>query len=290
MTLFETGHSNGSISLKNLLNGVSSQCKDPGLTLDNIIECISSGGWPLNLGLNSSKSIQSVRDYLEEIRRVDIRQVNHIKHDPEKVGRFLRSLARNISTSATATTLAADSGGSDGPINDDTVREYIDALTRLMIVEDQPAWAPHLRSKLRLRKSPKRHFVDPSLAVAALRATPDTLMKDLNFLGLLFESLVIRDLRVFAQANDAQVFHYRDETNFEVDAIVEAANGQWAAFEIKLGSGRIDEGANNLLKFINKIDIKKTGNPATLGVIVGQGFGYTREDGVSVIPIGSLGP
>jgi len=144
-----------------------------------------------------------------------------------RVGRLLRSLAGNVATHATATTLAGDTGGPEVPLKDDTVREYLNALTRLMIVEDQPAWAPHLRSKYVLRSSPKRHFVDPSLAVAALRATPARLLRDLNLLGFLFESMVIRDLRVYAQPADAQVFQYRDSSGLEIDAVVEAADGRW---------------------------------------------------------------
>ena len=159
-----------------------------------------------------------------------------------------------------------------------------------MIVEDQPAWAPHLRSRSILRRAPKRHFVDPSLSVALLRATPDRLLKDLNLLGLLFESLVVRDLRVYAQAVDAEVFQYRDNTNLEIDAIVETADGRWAAFEVKLGTGYVEEGASNLLKFAERIDTSRCGTPAVMAVIVGTGYGYVRDDGVAVIPIGALGP
>ncbi len=159
-----------------------------------------------------------------------------------------------------------------------------------MVVEDQPPWSPRLRSRSRLRRGPKRHFVDPSLAVAALRATPGHLLRDFEWFGFLFESLVVRDLRVYAQAMDADVFHYRDETNLEVDAIVDAGPDRWAAFEIKLGTGRIDDAARSLLKFADRIDTERCGEPAALGVIVGAGYGYTRRDGVAVIPIGALGP
>lgn len=288
MTLFETGHSNGAVSLKDLLEGEAPQCKDPGLTLEDIIACISAGGWPINLGLDLARAVRAVKDYLEEIRRVDIQRVDGTRHDPEKVGMLLRSLARNISTPVAATTLASDIPGADGPLHNETVGEYLEALSRIMILEDQPAWAPHLRSRIRLRKSPKRHFVDPSLAVAALGATPKQLSADLNFLGLLFESLVVRDLRVFAQAEGAKVFHYRDETKLEIDAVVECSSGKWGAFEIKLGTGRIEEAAGNLLKFAGKIDTAKTGKPAVLGIITGNGYGYRRDDGICVIPAGSL--
>ncbi len=159
-----------------------------------------------------------------------------------------------------------------------------------MVVEDQPAWAPHLRSRSLLRSSVKRHFVDPSLAAAALRASPERLLKELNLLGHLFESLVVRDLRVYAQASDAQVLQYRDNTGLEVDAVVETADGRWAAFEIKLGVGMVEQGAATLRKFADRVDTGRCGEPAALGVIVGAGYGYQREDGIAVIPIGALRP
>jgi uncharacterized protein len=174
-------------------------------------------------------------------------------------------------------------------LKDDTVREYLGVLERLMVIEDQPAWAPHLRSR-HLRVSPKRHFVDPSLAVAALRASPDSLLGDLGLLGFLFESLVVRDLRVYAQAADARVLQYRDSGGVEVDAIVETGDGRWMAFEVKLGQGQIDEAATSLGRFAARIDTARCGSPALLGVIVATGYGYRREDGIAVIPIGALGP
>jgi uncharacterized protein len=180
---------------------------------------------------------------------------------------------------------------SDGePIRRETVAGYLEALTRLMVVEDQPAWQPHLRSKAALRSGPKRHFVDPSLAVAALRAKPDDLIADLELLGFLFESLVVRDLRVYAQAADADVLQYRDSNGLEVDAIVRRLGGPWAAFEVKLGERQIDQAAKTLLRFAERIETSRIGEPAALGVIVSSGYGYTRPDGISVIPIGDLGP
>jgi predicted AAA+ superfamily ATPase len=186
--------------------------------------------------------------------------------------------------------LAGDAGGGDGPLDRHTVAEYLNILERLMIVEDQPAWSAHLRSRANLRMSPKRHFVDPSLAVAALGAGPERLLQDLNLLGLLFESLVVRDLRVLAQPLGGQVLHYRDDYGVEADAIVQLADGRWAAFEIKLGAGLVDEGVDALLRFRAAIDTRKSGEPAVLAVIAGTGFGYTRPDGIAVIPVGALAP
>lgn len=261
---------------------------DPGLAIAGLSERIATGGWPGLLDRSLDESLQAVRDYLEEICRVAGR-VGERRHDPERVGRLLRSLARNQATYASVTTLAADTGGGEGPIKEETAQEYLATLGRLMIIEDLLPWAPHLRSKSRVRSAPKRLFVDPSLAVAALRATPERLLQDLNLLGFLYEALVIRDLRVYARAADAQVLQYRDNTGLEVDAIVETADGRWAAFEIKLGSGMADEGAANLLKFSQRVDVAKRGKPSALAVIVGSGYGYVRPDGVAVIPVGALG-
>ncbi len=290
MTLFETGHTNGAISLARLLDGEPARAPDPGLTVADLVERVAVGGWPGLQGLTVGQSLRATRDYLDEIRRVDVSRVDGTRRDPARVGRLLRSLARNVATYASATTLAADAGGVEDPLKDDTVRQYLDILERLMIVEDQPAWVPRLRSRSVLRSGAKRHFVDPSLAVAALRATPARLLRDLNLLGFLFESLVVRDLRVYGQASDAHVLQYRDNLGLEVDAIVETAEGRWAAFEVKLGPGQVDDGAASLLKFADRVDTSKVGQPAALGVIVGFGYGYVRDDGVAVIPIGALCP
>src|SRR5664280_2102089 len=202
MTLFETSASSGEVSLAHLLAGEPARSADSGLTVADLAREIAIGGWPGFRGLKVDQALHAVRDYLEQIRRVDVSRLGDRRRDPGKVGALLRSLARNIGTYAAAATLARDTGGADGPLKDDTVRSYLDALERLMIVEDQPAWAPHLRSRYTLRSAAKRHFADPSLAVAALRATPGRLLDDMNLFGFLFESLVIRDLRVYAQAAD----------------------------------------------------------------------------------------
>ena len=260
------------------------------MTVASLAERIAVGGWPGSLGRTVGEALRWARDYLDKIRRVDIGRVDGTRRDPERVGRLLRALARSVATTVAATTLAADAGGADGALDDETVRDYLAALERLMVIEDQPPWAPHLRSRSILRSAAKRHFVDPSLAVAALRADPTRLLEDLNLLGLLFESLVVRDLRIHAQAMDARVLHYRDNTGLEVDAIVELADGRWAAFEVKLGVGGIDQGAATLRRFADRVDTQRSGPPLALGVIVGMGYGYTRPDGVAVIPIGALGP
>lgn len=290
MSLFESGGSTGEISLAELLAGETPRSGDPGLGLAQLAGELAVGGWPGSRDLRLDAALRAVRDYLEEIRRTDIGRVDGTRRDPDRVGRLLRSLARNVATPAAIATLAGDTAGANGPLKRDTVSDYLTVLDRLMIVEDQPAWAPHLRSKYVLRGAAKRHFVDPSLAVAALRATPDHLLRDLALFGLLFESLVVRDLRIYAQAADAQVLHYRDSNGLEVDAIVQAADGRWAAFEVKLGAGQADEGAASLSRFVRQVDTERCGRPAALGVITGGGYGYLREDGVAIVPIGALRP
>ncbi len=290
MSLFETGHTNGAISLAALLAGEPPRSNDPGLSVRDLAERITVGGWPGQHGRRVADAARAARDYLEQVRQVDVSRVAGGLRDPARIERLLRSLARNTSTEAAITVLAADAGGGDGALDRHTVTEYLNILGRLMIIEDQPAWAPHLRSRANLRSSSKRHFVDPSLAVAALAAGPERLLQDLNLLGLLFESLVIRDLRVLAQPLDGQVWHYRDNYGVEADAVVQLADGRWAAFEIKLGAGLVDEGAKSLLRFRAAIDTRKSGEPALLGVISGTGFGYVRPDGVAVIPVGALAP
>jgi len=290
MSSFETGRSTGELSLRQLLDkdipeGVSCETD-----VETLAESIAVGGWPGLRGLDVPQALRILRNYIGEVGRVEVSRVDERRRDPARVARLLASLARNVATHATATTLAADAGGSDGPLDDDTVREYLDVLERLMVVENQPAWSTHLRSAQMLRRAPKRHFVDPSLAVAALGATPERLLREIRLLGFLFESLVVRDLRIYAQASEAKVFQYRDSGGLEVDAIVETPDGRWAAFEVKLDPGRADDAATSLLKLAAKVDTGVCGEPAALGVITEGRFGFVRDDGVHVIPIRALGP
>ncbi|MEX2551325.1 MAG: DUF4143 domain-containing protein [Nitriliruptoraceae bacterium] len=290
MTLFESGHSTAAVSLAGLFDGEPVRAAEPDLSLRTLIERIVIGGWPAQQNRSVSDAARAARDYLEQVRQVDISRVGGIRRDPARVGALLASLARNVATEVKNSVLAADAAGADGALDEHTVAGYLDALQQLMVIEDQRAWAPHLRSKAVLRKSPKRHFVDPSLAVAALTAGPDRLLADLNLLGLLFESLVVRDLRVLSQPLDGQVLHYRDHYGIEVDTIVQLADGRWGAFEVKLGDGMVEQGAQNLRRFVQQIDLDRAGQPAVLAVICGTGYGYVRDDGVAVVPIGTLAP
>ena len=291
MSLFELGSSTGKVSLRNVIGGVPVRHQSADLSVHDLARLVCVGGWPGHLGSSAEEALRVNRGYVDDICRADLRRVDGVRRDPERVHRFLRSLARNVATSASLATIARDVAGPEqASITDHTARSYLTGLERLMVVEDQPPWAPHLRSRSRLQVSPKRHFVDPSIATAALGAGPEHLLRDFSWFGLLFESMVIRDLRVHAQAMGARVYHYRDHTGLEVDAVVDAGPGRWAAFEIKLGLSRIDAAARSLLKFADRVDTSRYGEPAALGVIVESGFGYVRPDGVSVIPLGALGP
>jgi predicted AAA+ superfamily ATPase len=189
------------------------------------------------------------------------------------------------------TRLAAEVEGEEGTIARTTVYAFLDALQRLMVIEEQPPWSPHLRSRATLRTAPRTHFTDPSLAAAAVAAGPERLLADLNYLGLLFESMVVRDCRVYASPFDGTVHHYRDSDALEVDIVVQNRDGGWGAFEVKLGGEKaVEEGAAGLLKFAAKVDTSKVGEPQVLGIITATGYGYTRPDGVVVLPLGALGP
>jgi len=290
MTLFESGAGEGTVSLAALLAGEAPHCADPGLSIADLGALICRGGWPAQLEQPLQAACRSARDYLEQVRQVDVQRLDGRRRDPQRLGALLRSLARNVATEVSLSTLAADAGGADGPLDPRTVAEHLQALERLMVIEHQPAWQPHLRSKTALRQAPRRHFCDPSLAVAALGGSPERLLHDLEWLGLLFESLVIRDLRVLSQALDGEVFHYRDKSGREVDAIVQFRDGRWGALEVKLGPSQVDQAAAALLRFRSQIDTSRTGSPAFLAVVCGSGYGYRRPDGIAVVPVGALGP
>ena len=290
MSLFETGHSSGEISLSALFAGNAPRAADPGMTIPALIDRICVGGWPAVTRLAPAPAQRAMRAYLDEIARTDIQRVDGIRRDPVRVDRVLRSLARNIATQVSIATIATDAGGPDGPLERETVREYLDSLQRLMIIEDVPAWAPALRSRARLRTAVTRHFVDPCLAVAALNASPGSLLSDLNFLGFLFESLVVRDVRVYLQHLGGRVLHFRDSNDLEIDLILETDDGRWGAIEVKLGSAQVDNGAANLLRFAEQVDTSRCGDPVFLAVVTATGYGYARPDGVSVLPIATLAP
>ena len=290
LSLYESGRASGEISLRRLLDGETQRSPRTALSIAEVAELVCAGGWPGHIGKPLPAILRANRGYLDDIRRADVSRVSGGARDPVKVGRLLQSLARNVATPVALTKLAAEVGGEGQALKAETAAEYLDALERLMVVEPQPAWSPHLRSRATLRQAPVRHFVDPSLAAAALRAAPDRLTADLELLGLLFESLVVRDLRIHAQAADARVFHYREKDGLEVDAVVEAADGRWAAFEIKLGERWVEDGARNLRRLAGRMEHSDHGPPTALAVIVPTGYGSVRPGDVGVVPIGALGP
>jgi len=290
MSLYESRESSGAMSLRAMLAGERPHTPADVMTVQQVAELIVRGGWPLNLRMQSVDAGAANRDYVRTIAEVDLPRLSGPRRDPARITRFIQALARNTAMEHVVARLAAEAEGEEASVSRPSAYEYQDALTRLMVLEVQPAWSTHLRSRARLRDRARTHLVDPSLAAAALDATPAKLLRDLNTLGLLFESLVVRDLRVYADAIDAVVCHYRDSDGLEVDAIVEARDGTWGAFEVKLGTGQIDQAAARLLKFADKVDTGKVGPPAVLGVITANGYGLTRPDGVVTIPIGALGP
>ena len=290
MSWQELGFSSGKVSMKSLFEGAPIDIYDEPSKLEFIVERIIIGGFPTLLGKNMSQAIDLNRAYIELLAEVDMSRVSNVKRDPVKVRNLLRSIARNTATIVEVTTLAADIHEKEnGDISRPTVYEYLDALNRLMITEEQPAWNTHIRSSSSLRKAPKRHFTDVCLSAAALGVDADSLLADLNFTGFLFESLVTHELRVYAQANDAKVYYYRDSSDLEIDAIVQKYNDEWIAFEIKLGTGQIEEAAANLKKFHAVLDLQKVKPPKSLNIITGTGISYTRADGINVISIASLG-
>jgi predicted AAA+ superfamily ATPase len=290
MSWQELGFSSGLISLSDLFKEKKVNICDTSTDLEFIIEKIIIGGFPTLLNKTIEQAIDLNRAYITLLAEVDMSRVSSVKRDPTKVTSLLRSLARNTSTIVDITALEADIRQQDNiGITRPTVYDYLDTLNRLMIVEDQPAWNTHIRSSYALRKSPKRHFTDVALAAAALGVDKDSLLNDLNFTGFLFESLVVHDLRVYAQANDASVFHYRDSSGLEVDAIVQQYNGDWCAFEIKLGTGNIEEAAMTLQKFRSVVDERKLKKLKSLNIITGTGISYSRPDGINVISLASLG-
>lgn len=288
MSLLETGESTGEVSLGALLAGEPIAAQRPDAGLEDLIGATCRGGWPRHIGMPVADAQRTLNDYLGEICRTDISNVDGVRRDPAAVRRLLASLGRNVATTASFSTLAADAVGLR-PLNRTTATEYLRSLERLFIVEDVPQWATHLRSRTAVRGAPKRHFVDPSLAAAAMGASPTRLLRDLGVFGFLFESLVVRDLRVYGQVNDATIHHYRDDAKLEVDVIVQTGDGTWLAAEVKLGGAdALEEAARSLRRLRDKVDTDRIGPPAKLAIITATGYAYDRPDGITVLPITSL--
>lgn len=290
MTWQELGHSTGMVKLADLLRGPVADFFQEGVSLDFIIERLLIGGWPALLNENAKNALKLNAGYVDLLCEVDMGRSSGVKRDPIKVRSLLRSLARNTATLVDNKTLEQDVRTSErSEISRNTISEYLDALSRLMVLYEQPAFNPHIRAAASLRKSPKRHLCDPSLAVAALGLSHEALLQDLKYTGFLFETLAVHELKVYAKANDAEIFHYQDSYGLEIDAIVQKRNGDYAAFEIKLGVGHIEKAAEHLKKFEKNIDTSKMKLPRSLNIITGTGMSYRRSDGIHVISLAALG-
>lgn len=292
MSLWESGDSSGEVSLESVMAGEPCRAEDAGRTIKDVAALICRGGWPRMISLAPGTAQARMRDYLDNITRIDVSRVSGVKRNPQMVMALLASLARNEATTASSTTLLSDMVGPSGtrPARS-TLRAYLDELTRLFVLEPLPAWSTHLRSSASLRSTPKRFFSDPALAVAALAASPASVASDLEAMGLLFESMAVRDLRVYAQSLDARLYYYGDSNNLEADAVIEGLDGQWAAVEIKLGGGSaVVEAMESLRAVRAQVDTTRRGPPSRLIVLTAFGHGYQTDDGIAVVPLTSLKP
>jgi len=290
MSLYESGHSSGSISLHALLAGSEPAGAAAELSVPDLMERIVIGGWPDLIDASQRSARIWLADYRRNLAEVDIPGLG-TRRNPGNIGRLLAGLGRSVGTPLNRSALEIEAGGSGGPIASETLSNYLDALDRLMLIEPLEAWRPHMRSRTRLRVSPTHHFVDPSLGTAALGVGVNDLLNDLEAAGHHFESLVLRDLRVYTQSLDATLSSWRDsQTGAEVDVVIELPDGRWAAIEVKLGESAADAAAASLLHFASKVDTMRHGEPLALIVITGGRFAYRRPDGVLVVPITALGP
>lgn len=292
MSLYESGDSTGEVSLSDIFDGHDDIQGSAGFRLEDIAYLAARGGWPENVLRQPDKPNKLARDYLNTILGSDVNSSDITPHNPAKMRVLLRSLARNISTPANISTILEDTrGDSESSVSDASISSYLATLEQVHITDDIEAWYPELRSKTRIRTGKKRNFVDPSLAIAALRASEQDLLADFHTFGLVFESLALRDLQVYVQSLDGDLFYYRDKNGLECDAIIHLTDGKWGAIEIKLGADRttIDKAAENLLKFSEIVDTEQMKEPSCLMILSGiSSYAYRRPDGVLVVPIGCL--
>ncbi|PJI93909.1 ATP-binding protein [Luteimicrobium subarcticum] len=289
MSLFERGVSTGAVSLRDLFDGTLVPGLDPGVGVPQLVDQLVIGGWPDLLDATARDAQQWLADYLRTVVEVDLPRLG-VRRDPATLLRLLASLARGVGTQVTVQSLSKDVGGADGPLRRGTVADYLEALERLMLTEDLPAWGGHMRSTTPLRKSPTRYMVDPSLGVAALGRGPEQLLHDMNATGFHFEAMVVRDLRIYAQPLGGHLSHWRDNNGHEVDVVVTLADGRWGALEVRMGPDSVDSAAASLLRFQEKVDVERLGAPVFLGVVTTRTAAYRRPDGVYVLPVAALGP
>ncbi len=304
MSLFESEDSNGSVSLKEVFEGNTDISASNTLGIEDVAYLICRGGWPQSIGISEEEALQQSYDYLDSVVNMDISRVDNVTRDPQKIRRLLRSYARNVSMQTKTTSITQDvyiNDDDNDKSNDNesdfsvsgknrTINSYIEALKKIFVIEESIAWNPNLRSKTAIRTSNTRYFTDPSIGVASLSVGVKDLIGDLETMGLFFENLCIRDLRVYAQALDGEVYHYRDKNGLECDAVVHLRNGKYGLIEIKLGGDKgVSEGVNVVNKLASNIDTKKMKEPSFKMVITGVGsYAYKNSDGVLIVPIGCL--
>lgn len=289
MSLFESNESTGEISLADLFNGKAGMIGTSKLSIDDIAYILLRGGWPETVKeKNIEVAMQTVINYVEVLVSDDMSRVDGKKRKPARVRNLLRSIARHTSSPVNNTTILNDIITNDETISDKTVADYTNALKKLYVIEDLPVWSVSMRSKTAIRTTAKRHLTDPSIAAYLLGASKEKLFNDFNTFGLLFESMVVRDLRVYAESLNGNVYYYRDKTGNEVDAIIELSDGRWGAVEIKMGSNEEEKAAKGLLNFRKNVDTKKMGEPSFLAIITATQVAHQRDDGVWLIPIGCL--
>lgn len=292
MSLFESGESSGTVSIEELFGNKNIQLKGiADINLETLAFLICRGGWPSATFLDGEDALSLAFDYYDAIVESDISRADNTNRNVERAKLLMRSYSRNQGTQISLNMIMQDMRNNDTKkLAENTIYDYINALKKIFVIEDMTAWNPNLRSKTAIRSADTRYFVDPSIAVAALGLSPKDLINDLNTMGFLFETMCVRDLRVYADAIDAKVYHYRDKTGLECDAVIYLRNGSYALIEIKLGGDKlIDEGAKSLIALSEKIDTDKMKTPSFLMVLTGVGqFAYKRPDGVMVVPIGCL--
>ena len=290
MSLYESGDSTGDVSLASLFESQPiSGCSN--LDLDRLTFLICRGGWPESVDMDDDVALDQAFDYIDAVIRNDMSRVDNIRRDPQKVRMLLRSYARNQGTQISQASISADISSNDTEgVSEETVSEYLQALRKLYVIEDMKAWNPNLRSKTAIRTSDTRYFVDPSLAAASLRIGPQDLINNLNTTGFFFEALAVRDLRVYAESLDGDVYHYKDNLDNECDVVIHLRDGRYALLEVKLGGERlIDEGVRTLKDVLRRIDTDKMGKPAFMAIITGtERYAYRRDDGIIILPLGAL--
>ena len=290
MTLYESLDSTGTVSIQDLFNGVEVSGVNK-LSLEDIAYLCCRGGWPRSVSMDREIALDQVFDYYDAVVNSDISRVDGVNRDATRVRHLMRSYARNIGTQASIMTLKNDIINNDSySLDKDTVLSYINALKKIFVIDEVLAWNPNLRSKTAIRTADTRYFTDPSIATAALGLEPLDLINDLKTFGFIFENLCVRDLRVYAESLNGNLYHYKDASSLECDAVIHLRNGDYGLIEIKLGGDElIEEGAHNLLRLNSKLDTSKMKSPSFLMVVIGVGnYAYKRKDGVYVVPIGCL--